>query len=199
MKYNDYVTELLQTKQLVLKRGTQEDFLKVYEYDFKWLKDIEGKTRLVKNDTNALKKTFIKNEGKYYSACKKAHMFDWIIYKENEPIGNIFTENEDLDNNSVYLSFNMYYEYWGKGYMLEVINTVLEYLYKIGYDTVYCKIVDGNKKAKRLLEKLSFKPYKILDDAYTTEKGYKLDEFEFSMEKEDWFSRTQRLRMSKYI
>ena len=37
-----YETPQLETERLILKRGTYEDFVKVYEYDFTKLRDING-------------------------------------------------------------------------------------------------------------------------------------------------------------
>jgi hypothetical protein len=49
-----YITPKLETEWLILKRGTYEDYVKVYEYDFTKLRDIAGEFEYVKQDPNAL-------------------------------------------------------------------------------------------------------------------------------------------------
>ena len=45
-----YETPVLETERLMLKRGTLEDYQKVYEYDFTKLRDINGEFDFVKQD-----------------------------------------------------------------------------------------------------------------------------------------------------
>ena len=42
------------------------------------------------------------------------------------------------------------------------------------YENIICGYLDGNKKAKRVLDKLGFKAYEIEEDAFISEKGNKL-------------------------
>jgi len=41
-----YETPQLETERLILKRGTYEDYVKVYEYDFTRLRNIAGDLNL---------------------------------------------------------------------------------------------------------------------------------------------------------
>ena len=43
-----YITPMLETPRLILKRGTKEDYQKVYEYDFTKLRDIAGEFEYIK-------------------------------------------------------------------------------------------------------------------------------------------------------
>lgn len=45
-----YETPQLETERLILKRGTLEDLKKIYEYNFKKLRDIAGKFVFEKQD-----------------------------------------------------------------------------------------------------------------------------------------------------
>lgn len=193
----NYETVELKTERLVMKKGTKEDFLRVYEYDFKELKNIDGKCSLVKQDLGKIELLFKGGIKKYYSNMKKAHMFDWIIYLNNEAIGNVLTTKEDLENKNVELEFNLHPSYWGNEYIKEAVSCVIEYLFKIGYDNIICIFSDGNIKAKRVLEKLGFKPYKIIKDAWKNERGTMIDDYQTIMTKEDWFSKTAKISTIK--
>jgi len=83
------------------------------------------------------------------------HIFDWIIYlKENMmPIGDMLADRENIENNEIEIAFNLHPNYWGKGYMPEAINAVLNYLFDLGYENIKSTYSDGNKKSKRVLEK----------------------------------------------
>lgn len=193
----NYETVELCTKRLIIKKGSKEDFLRVYEYDFRKLKNVDGQCALVKQDQDKIESWFIGGMKKYYSKIKKAHMFDWIVYLNNEPIGNILTNDEDETNKIIEISYNLHPSYWGNGYMPEAISCVMDYLFKIGYDMITCTFSDGNIKAKRVLEKLGFKPYKIIKDAWKSEKGNMIDDYQTMMTKEDWLSRTTKISKVK--
>ncbi len=189
----NYETIELKTNRLIIKRGEKEDFLKVYEYDFAYLKNVDGVCKLVKQDKSKIEKLFKGGMKKYYAKIKKAHMFDWIIYFGNIPIGNILTQDESSCDKKIEVTFNSHPSYWGNGYMIEALSGVIEYLYSIGYDNIICKYSDGNIKAKRVLDKLGFKPYEIIKDAWVSENNNKIDDYKVIMTKEDWFSRTGKL------
>lgn len=188
-----YETKELKSKRLVIKKGTINDFLKVYEYDYSKLKNAEETEQLVKQDETKLKNLFKGGIDKYYSKIQKAHMFDWIIYLNDEAIGNILTGDEDIKKKEIEITFNMHPKYWGNGYMTEALSLVIEYLYMVGYDNVICRFSDGNKRAKRVLDKLGFKAYRIISDSFQSDKGYMIDEYEVIMTKEDWLSKTGRI------
>lgn len=189
----NYETIELKTERLIMKRGEKEDFLKVYEYDFSKLKNVDGICKLVKQDVKKIENLFKGGMKKYYTKIKKAHMFDWIIYIDENPIGNILTGDEDLNNKLIEASFNVHPSYWGNGYIIEALSKIMEYLYSIGYDNIVCTYQDGNVKAKRVFDKLGFKPYKIIKDSQKSEFGNMIDDYKVIMTKEDWFSRTGRI------
>lgn len=197
MEHNNYETEEIMTERLMLKKGNLNDFLKVYEYDFKMLKDVDGIFKFVKQDQQKIKDWFKGGIKKYYDTCKKAHMFDWIIYLDNEPIGNILSNEEIASVNGISLAYNLHPNYWGKGYMPEALEAVMNYLYKIGYDNIICGYSDGNKKSERVLKKLGYKPYNIKKDAWKSEKGNLIDDYDLIMTKDDWLSRTMKIKKIK--
>lgn len=189
----NYETALLKTKRLIMRRGEKEDFLKVYEYDFSKLKNVDGVCKLVKQDAKKIEDLFKGGMKRYYSKIKKAHMFDWIVYLDNMAIGNVLTEEENYDERKIELSYNLHPSYWGNGYMPEAITCVIEYLFSLGYDNIICTYSDGNIKAKRVLDKLGFKPYRIIEDAWKAESGNMIDDYKVIMTKDYWFSRTGKL------
>lgn len=189
----NYETVELKTKRLIMRRGEKEDFLKVYEYDFSKLKNVDGVCKLVKQDAKKIEDLFKGGMKRYYSKIKKVHMFDWIVYLDNMAIGNVLTEEENYDERKIELSYNLHPSYWGNGYMPEAISCVIEYLFSLGYDNIICTYSDGNIKAKRVLDKLGFKPYRIIEDAWKAESGNMIDDYKVIMTKDYWFSRTGKL------
>ena len=189
----NYETVELKTERLIIKKGTIDDYLRVYEYDFSKLKNVDGICKLVKQTPSKIKECFKGGMKKYYSKLKKAHMFDWIMYLDDLPIGNILTTEENLDEKQIEVSFNVHPSYWGNEYAKEALTLVIEYLYSIGYDSIICCYSDGNIKAKKVLDKLGFKPYKIIKDAWKSESGNMIDDYKTIMTKEDWFSKTGRI------
>ncbi len=189
----NYETVTLKTKRLTLKKGEKEDFLKVYEYDFSKLENIDNENTLVKKDLSKVEKLFKNNN--YYKKAKKAHVFDWMVFLDNEVIANILASECDGKGKIVQLEFNMHPTYWRNGYMTESLICVLEYLFSIGYNEIICSYLECNTRVKNLLGKLGFKPYMIIEEDFKTPKGNLLDEYKVIMTKEDWFSKTGNIKI----
>lgn len=153
-----YETPQLETERLILKRGTYEDFVKVYEYDFTKLRDINGEFEFVKYDPEKLKGWEI----------PEPETYDWIIYlKENmEPIGNIVADREQQDIKAIELAFNTHPNHWRKGYTSEALIEIMKFLFNQGYENILCGYADGNYKSKAIGEKLGFEPYKVKENAW---------------------------------
>ena len=188
----NYEIKELKSKHLIMKRGIKEDYLKVYEYDFNKLKSIDDIYLLEKQDHSKIENLFKGGEKRYFSKLKKAHMFDWIIYKDNNPIGNVLTTDES-SNKNIEVKINIHPDHWGKGYAKESLETIMDYLFSLGYDNIICEYEDGNLRAKRVLDKLGFKPYSIEKDLLKSAKGNLIDVYKTIMTKEDWFSKTGKL------
>ena len=152
----------LETERLVLKKGTIEDYEKVFEYDFRFLRDIGGIFEYRKQPDahvnewypNGIEESHLKNE--------ENHEFAYIMYlKEGTPIGHIDAngENEHIEN-SIELSYNVHPDYWGQGYMPEACIRLMEHLFGIGYENIVLSYEitdnDENHKSKRISEKLGF-------------------------------------------
>ncbi len=191
---NNYDIVNLKTKRLILGKGTEEDYLKVYEYDFSKLRDLDGIIEYVKNPVKEIKKSFKKGQDYFFKQCKKNHMFDWIIYKKGVPIGNILADLEDIADKKIEITINIHPSNWNKGYATESIDKVIDYLMNSGYDKVILRYLDGDSKIKHISEKLGFKPYLINENVYKLGNEY-LDEFQVVMYKDDWFSKTGKLNI----
>ena len=69
--YNGYETEEIMTDNLILMKGKEKDFLTVYEFDFKKLKDVDDVFEFSKSDNKNIKKLFNRGSKRYYERCKK--------------------------------------------------------------------------------------------------------------------------------
>ena len=81
--------------------------------------------------------------------------------------------------------------------MPEALTCVIEHLFSIGYENIVCSYLDGNIKAKKVLDKLGFKPYMIIEDEYKSENGTLIDEYKTIMTKDNWLSKTGRMQKLK--
>lgn len=151
---------VLESDNLILKRGTIEDYKKVYEYDYKYLTGMYGPIEYKPFDSNLL-------EDYYNYANEVDEVYDWIVYtKNNEAIANIVADRVDHENNSIELAFNLHPTYWGNGYMKEALIEVMGYLYDLGYDKIIYGYIDNNEKSRKLNEKLGFTYTHIVPNAY---------------------------------
>ena len=117
------ITPNLETERLILKRGTYEDYVKVYEYDLTKLRNINGEFEYVKIDPENLR-------GFETYADEEEKCLDFIIYlKDNmEPIGNITYDRYIEENNSLEIAYNLHPSYWKKGYMTEAVIESMKYI-----------------------------------------------------------------------
>ena len=169
----------LETKRLFIRHGKKEDYVKVYEYDYRKLKEVNGAFKLVKLDPK-IGESFAPNS-KYIN-----DMYDWIIYlKDNNiPIGNILADRIKKTNDitSIEIAYNLHPLYWGNEYIKESVIEVMNYLYSQGFDIIIIGYEKGNKKSKRVIEKLGFKNYKIIP----SQTENQIDTYEYYLTKEEF-------------
>ena len=150
-----YKIPTLQTERLILKRGSYEDYVKVYEYDFTRLRNIAGEFEFVKNDPEKLR-------GFEKYADEEENVLDFIIYlrDNNKPIGNIILDRYDGKNKSLEISCNLHPNYWRNGYMTEAILSTMEYVFNnLDIDNIVYGYAEENFKSKGLSNKIGFKYY----------------------------------------
>ena len=172
-------TKPLETDRLFLKRGIEEDYCKVYEYDFRKLRDINNEFELVKHDLSQIADFVLESDD-------NLDMADWIIYlKDMAPIGNIIADRIVEDINAIEISFNLHPDFWGNGYMKEACVAVMEYLFSLGFDNILCRYSEGNIKSKKVIEKIGFKYYKTIKDAWV-KNGVEITDYKTIMNKEEF-------------
>lgn len=162
-----YTTQKLETDRLILDKGTLEDYLKVYEYDFGKLRNISGVFEYEKYDLNEVRSWFDGGMEEFQNKSEREHEFHWIIYLKDTkiPIGDLDADRENLDKDEIEISFNIHPNYWGNGYMPEALNAAINYFFELGYENIICSYSENNYKSKRVCEKLGFKLYKIEKNA----------------------------------
>lgn len=150
-----YIIPTLETERLILKKGTFEDYKKVYEYDFTRLRNIAGEFEFVKYEPEKLK-------GYDTYADEEENVLDFIIFikSNNEPIGNITFDRYDKNNKSLEISVNLHPNYWRKGYMTEAILCSMKYVFdNLDIENIVYGYAKDNFKSKGLNDKIGFKPY----------------------------------------
>lgn len=150
-----YITPYLETNRLILKRGTFDDYVKVYEYDFCYLRNIDGEFRHVKYDPEKLH-SFVTY------ADETEYAMDFIVFlkDENIPIGNIVVDRFNKELNSLEIACNLHPTYWRKGYMSEAIKEVMRYIFlNLNIDNIIYGYAEDNYKSKGLSDKLGFDFY----------------------------------------
>ena len=150
-----YITPTLETERLVLKKGTFEDFKKVYEYDFTRLRNIAGEFEFVKYDSEKLK-------GFESYADEEENVLDFIIFLKdnNEPIGNITLDRYDENNKTLEVSVNIHPNYWRRDYMTEALLCSMEYAFDtLDIENIVYGYAKDNFKSKGLSDKIGFEFY----------------------------------------
>lgn len=184
-----YETIEIVTDRLILNKGIIDDYVRVYEYDMRKLRDINGEFCFKRHDPNDVRDWFPEGLDTYYENCKtKNGLFDWIIYLKSGmiPIGNIISDREKPELKSCELSFNLHPNYWGNGFIPESIEAVLNHLFGLGYENVLYSYEQDNKKSKRVSEKLGFQPFKYKKEYRIKENKY-IEITELIMSNERWF------------
>ena len=153
----------LETERLIIEYGTVEDYVKVHEYNFNDLQNINGVTKLTKNNPDDVRSWFGNDIESWYKNIETQNHYQFIVFlkETHEPIGDIGFDRNDPKNNSIEASCWLHPNYWGKGYMEEAMAEVMKFIFEEGFDNILCGYDTGNEKSKRLQEKLGFIPYKV--------------------------------------
>ena len=173
-----YETPQLETERLILKRGTLKDLQKVYEYDFRKLRDIAGEFEFVKYDPKKIEGWEIPEPESY----------DWVIYLKDtmEPIGNVTADREQKNIKAIELAFNTHPNYWRMGYTSEALIEIMKFLFNQEYENILCGYDEGNIKSKSIGKKLGFLPYKKKENAWM-KNGIPITSYTTIMSKETFY------------
>lgn len=145
---------ILTTERLVLRRWTEADAQSLYEY----AKDPDvgpvagwNPHKNVEESLEVIKTVFTGAE--CYAVCEK---------KNNVAIGavelklNGFTDMTEREDECE-LGYWIGKPFWGQGYIPEASSELLRRAFEdLGMTTVWCGYYDGNRKSKRVQEKLGF-------------------------------------------
>lgn len=149
-----YITPVLESERLILKKGTYEDYVKVYEYDFTRLRNIDGEFEFVKYDPEKLKG--------YEKYGEEDNVLDFIVYlKSNgKPIANILYDRYNSELNSLEVSVNLHPKYWRKGYMTEALLCSMKYIFdNTNISNIMYGYAKDNYKSHGLSDKIGFEYY----------------------------------------
>ena len=153
----------IETERLIIKHGEIEDYVKVHEFDFNYLENIDGIFKYVKRDPDEVRSWFANDSSmeEHYKRLEQKKSYEFIIYlKENkEPIGDIGFDRYNEKLNSLEISCYIHPKYWGNGYMKEALIQAMDYIYSLGFENIIYGYYEGNTKSKRNCEKLGFKPF----------------------------------------
>ena len=67
--------------------------------------------------------------------------------------------------------------------MKEAVIKVLNYLFSLGYEKIYCSYYDGNHKSKRVIEKVGFKLNQINENDFI-KNNIPINSYRYVMTKE---------------
>lgn len=146
------ITPTIETERLILKRGTIDDYIKVYEYDFTRLRNINGEFEYVKMKPENL-------IGYDTYADEEENCMDFIIYLKDSllPIGNIVYDRYEEKNKSLEIAYNLHPSYWKKGYMKEAILATMNYVFNnLDIDNIRCGYAEENINSRLLNDKIGF-------------------------------------------
>lgn len=153
----------IETERLIIKHGEIEDYVKVHEFDFNYLEDIDGNFKYVKRDSDEVRSWFANDSSmeEHYKRLEKDKSYEFIIYLKDtlEPIGDIGFDRYNEELNCLEISCYIHPNYWGNGYVKEALISAMEYIYSLGFDNIIYGYYEGNIKSKRICEKLGFKSY----------------------------------------
>lgn len=154
---------IIESERLIINGGKLEDYVRVNEYDFNRLQDINGVFEYVKLDPNVVRSWFEPFEEHMIEIEKKNH-YSFIIYRktDNEPVGMMGFDRNDEKLKSIETSVYVHPNYWGNGYMEEAMNAVMKYFFDNElFENIIYSYVDENKKSEKLCKKLGFQLFEI--------------------------------------
>ena len=149
---------ILETERLLIKAGTIEDYVKVHEYDFNYLMNIDGIFEFVKREPDEVRGWFNNSIEEFYEKVKSKNHYHFIVYLKDTqiPIGDIAFDRNDEKLKSTEISNYLHPNYWGNGYIKEALIKCMEYLFNHGFENIIYSYDFENKKSKSLCEKIGF-------------------------------------------
>ena len=187
-------TPVLETERLIISHGQIEDYVKVHEYDFNYLEDIDGIFKYVKRDSNEVRSWFSQDETieKHYERLELKKSFNYIIYlkETKEPIGNIAFDRYNHSKNSLEISCYIHPSYWGQRYAKEALIATMDYIYDLGFDNIIYGYYKGNIKSEKNCKNIGFEYYEQKET--NNFLGNKSIEYRYIMSKDKFKSKVKK-------
>ncbi|MHA1648003.1 MAG: GNAT family N-acetyltransferase [Promethearchaeota archaeon] len=113
-----------------------------------------------------------------------------LVLKEmNQEIGSVVFEHWDKHHNSSEIGYDLAPEFWGKGLMIEALNSILDFVFsEMMVNRLEATTNPTNHRSIKLLKKIGFTQEGILLQKYYFNGSYH-DELLFSLLEEDWNKR----------
>ena len=145
---------MLETQRLILRKWTEEDAESLFEYakdpevgpitGWPPHKNVEESKNVIRN---------VLNGAECYAICRKENN---IAIGSIELILNSHTDMTERDDECE-LGYWLGQPFWGRGYMPEAASALIRHGFEdLGMTTIWCGYYDGNRKSKRVQEKLGF-------------------------------------------
>ena len=145
---------MLETQRLILRKWTEEDAESLFEYakdpevgpitGWPPHKNVEESKNVIRN---------VLNGAECYAICRKENN---IAIGSIELILNSHTDMTERDDECE-LGYWLGRPFWGRGYMAEAGSGLIRHGFEdLGMTTIWCGYYDGNRKSKRVQEKLGF-------------------------------------------
>ncbi|NMH68332.1 GNAT family N-acetyltransferase [Bacillus sp. RO3] len=112
----------------------------------------------------------------------------WVIEKKdsNEKIGTCGFDSWDRTNNIAEIGYDLWYEFWGCGYMKEALIAAIESGFSnMKLNRINAYVALKNNKSSNLLESLGFKNEGIYRDKHLF-RGKYYDHYSYSLLKKEW-------------
>ena len=163
-------TVRLETERLILRPFTAEDAEAVYA---NWASDSEVTKYLTWPTYQS-----VQNAHNYMKFCIDSYQnpttYQWgIELKENhELIGNISVVDVDESVDSAELGWVIGRAYWGRGYMPEAAQRVMDFLFdEVGANRIAAKHDANNPKSGRVMQKIGMKYEGTLRQSHRNNQG----------------------------
>jgi len=149
---------VLETERLIIKAGTIDDFIKVHEFDFNYLQNIDGLFEFVKREPDEIRSWFPDSLDKFYQDIRSKNHYDFIVYLNESmiPIGHICFDRNDEKLLSTEVACYLHPNYWGNGYIKEALIKCMDYLFNNGFENIIYGYDSNNVKSKSLFDMFGF-------------------------------------------
>ena len=149
---NNKGTLKLETERLLLRKGTVDDSINIYNN--------YGKDSLVSKyvvwDTHKSIKDAEYLMKKWEESYEDLSSYKWLVIEKesNEVIGSITAVKVDEANNTVALGYCFGSKWWNKGYATETLKRVIKFFFEdVCVETIYASHLVDNKASGRVMQK----------------------------------------------